>query len=348
MMFHVATTNPPSRHLRPASLLLAGLLLLGLTGYAHADCNTLNYHTGTVSFPSATIMLPNQINAGQVLGTLPSTPVVNPLSGSCSGSTGNGLQNQLAGAANSSDDTLFPTGIDGLSYRILFTGNNNFTNAPSGIHAYPHQASDTGNITFSGNAQLQLVVTNPAAFAATNSPHISGPVARWGVDGCFWFLFCGTGYAVNFKAAGISFSTPACSVVGNGDLTVPLPVAYASAFTHVDSTAGQTPFHIQLNCASSGTKVFVTLAASSQPAGFNPDTGVIANTANNDSAGGIGVQILKANGTTSVTFGTAFNTGTTTSSSSYTIDLFARYYQTGATVTAGNVKAVATYTLNYQ
>jgi type 1 fimbria pilin len=63
------------------------------------------------------------------------------------------------------------------------------------------------------------------------------------------------------------------------------------------------------------------------------------------------VQILRADGSTPITFSDdpaqAINTGTT-SGNGYAIDLDARYYRTGTPVTAGTVKGIATYTINYQ
>jgi type 1 fimbria pilin len=48
-----------------------------------------------------------------------------------------------------------------------------------------------------------------------------------------------------------------------------------------------------------------------------------------------------------VSFGTAIPAGTVTAGS-FNVQLGARYYQTGASVTAGQVKATATYTITYQ
>lgn len=328
------------------AIALVALLLLVLSGYAEASCNTFNYQPGTVSFPSATITLPNNLYSGLILWTSAPTPVASPLSGTCSGSTPNGLVNRVPGASSASagDDTLFPTGIAGLSYRILFTGNNNFTNAPSGVHAYPNQPSGTGNISFSGNAQLQLVITNAIAFGSANPGSISGPIANWDVDGCTWFFFCGTGDVIDFSASGITFVPPACSITTDPTV-VTLPTVYSSAFTGAGSTPGQTPFNVQLNCPSAavGANLAITLATNSPVAGT---PGVIANTAGSGFARNVGVQVLDRNGNPTP-FGTPLSAGAVTAGN-FNIQLSARYYQTGAPVTAGQVKATATYTITYQ
>ena len=328
------------------AMLAFGLLLLTVSGFARATCTTSNYHTGTVSFPPATVTLPNGAYAGLVLWTSVPTPVVNPVQGTCTGSTSNGLQNQLAGQPPPGSDTLFPTGIGGLSYRILFTGSNNFTNAPLGVHAYPNQPYATGIVTFDGTAQLQLVITDPVAFGSASPSTISGVLAHWNLDGCIMILgwpVCGTGSVIDFNASGITFVAPACTIAVDPTV-VTLPTVYSSAFTGVGSTTGQTPFSVQLNCpsAAAGDNLAITLATSN-PAGA---TGVIAPASSGSGiANNVGVQVLDKNGNP-IAFGTAIPAGAATAGI-FNIPLNARYYQTGTPVAGGNVTATATYTITY-
>lgn len=329
------------------TVLAFGLLLLAVSGFARATCTTSNYHTGTVSFPSATVTLPNGAYAGLVLWTSVPTVVVNPVQGTCTGSTSNGLQNQLAGQPGPGDDTLFPTGIGGLSYRILFTGSNNFTNTPSGIHAYPNQPYANGPVTFGGTAQLQLVITDPVAFGSASPSTISGPLAHWNLDGCVMVIgwpICGTGSVIDFSASGITFVAPACTIAIDPTV-VTLPTVYNSAFTGVGSTTGLTPFNVQLNCpsAAAGANVAITLATSSPAAGA---VGAIANKIGGGYAQNVGVQVLDKAGNP-MPFGTAISAGTV-AAGNFNIQLNARYYQTGTPVSGGNVNATATYTITYQ
>jgi type 1 fimbria pilin len=126
---------------------------------------------------------------------------------------------------------------------------------------------------------------------------------------------------------------------------VTLPVVITSNFGAPGSVAGQTPFNVQLNCpsAAAGANLAITLATSNPVAGA---TGVIANTSGSGYAQNVGVQVLDRNGNP-VSFGTAIPAGTVTAGS-FNVQLGARYYQTGASVTAGQVKATATYTITYQ
>jgi type 1 fimbria pilin len=124
--------------------------------------------------------------------------------------------------------------------------------------------------------------------------------------------------------------------------TVALPNVTTLQFAGPGSTAGKKPFSLQLiNCPTS-LGVSITLDTGNPQSGA---TGVIA-PSGTSYASGIGVQILQADGSTPVAFGTPFYIGKT-AGSNYTINLFTQYYQTGA-ISAGPVKAVATYTMNYQ
>lgn len=138
----------------------------------------------------------------------------------------------------------------------------------------------------------------------------------------------------------VAVSVTACSVAVDPTV-VTLPTISTSALTGTGSTAGRTPFNVQLNCPA-GANLYITLATSHPQSGA---TGVIAPTSGD--AGSVGVQLLKANGTTPVTFGTAISEGTTTNGA-MNLPFYAQYYQTGSSVTAGNVSATATYTLTYQ
>lgn len=130
-----------------------------------------------------------------------------------------------------------------------------------------------------------------------------------------------------------------CSIVTDPTVVTLDPVL-ATQFSGSGSTAAQKAFSVELTGCSGGLDVSITLDTAS-PGG---PTGVINSSG---SASGVGVQLLKANGTTPVSFGTAILVGTTTAGANG-IPLYARYYETGASVTGGTVNVTATYTLTYQ
>lgn len=324
-----------------ALLLFLGMALLAMAGRARADCSYTN-QPGTVTFaPPATITLPNTLSVGTILWTSSPVAATNPPTLTCGGTTNSGVQNSIAGQPSAGDDTLFPTTVPGLAYRILYPGTSN------PLHAYPNQPIPA-NSDFGGAFALQLVATGSIA---PGSVLAGGQLGQWNVDmcifvwgggQCFWLL--GPNPVETFSTSGITFVPPACSIITDPTV-VTLPTVYASAFTGTGFTTGQTPFSVQLNCPSSaaGANLAITLATSSPVAGA---TGVIANTAGGGYAKNVGVQVLDAGGNP-IPFGTAVSVGTV-SAGNLNVQLNARYYQTGALVTAGQVKATATYTITYQ
>lgn len=330
---------------RPAGMrilaLLLGLLLLAIAGRARADCDYTN-QPGTVTFtPPPTITLPDSLSVGAVLWT--SAPIVpaNYPRLTCSGNTSSGVVNQ-AGTPAGGDNTLFPTNVPGLSYRLLHPD----TTSP--LHVYPNEIIAAGTYNFSVATALQLVVTGTIA---PGSVFNGGQIAQWNIDMCNGIYFLGncwgqrsTNAVEVFNSSSIRFVAPTCTIAVDPTV-VTLPVVITSNFNAPGSVAGQTSFNVQLNCPSTavGANLAITLATNSPVTGA---TGVIANTTGSGFAKNVGVQVLDGNGNP-VSFTTAIPAGTATAGS-FNIPLNARYYQTGAPVSGGNVKATATYTITYQ
>jgi len=322
--------------------MLFGLLLLAMAGRARADCDYTN-QPGTVTFtPPSIITLPDTLTVGTVLWTsAPIVPADYPTL-ACAGTTNSGVVTQAGSPVG--DNTLFPTNVPGLSYKLLHPDTSRL------LQAYPEESISAGNIQFSVATALQLVVTGTIA---PGSVFTGGQFAQWNVDMCnmksiVGFAHCGASKGTNpvelFNSSSIRFIAPACTIVVDPTI-VTLPTVTASNFGATGSVAGQTPFNVQLNCpsAAAGANLAITLATSSPMAGA---TGVIANTTGSGYAQNVGVQVLDGNGNP-VSFGTAISAGTVTAGN-FDVQLNARYYQTGAAVTAGQVKATATYTITYQ
>lgn len=136
-------------------------------------------------------------------------------------------------------------------------------------------------------------------------------------------------------------STAGCSVNDATPALIKLPAAMLDHFGGVGKTTGDTPFALQLDCNSAVT---ISLRVD----GAEPLTarghGVLRNDATDDRAQGIGVQLLYHRQPVvlnhEMTLGSA-------SAGRFTLPLTARYYQTRSRITAGQVSAVATYTLHY-
>ncbi|MDA3914392.1 MAG: fimbrial protein [Oleiagrimonas sp.] len=321
-------------------LLLAPWLALAMPGSAFANCQSNSGNPGTVIFQfNGPITVPNNVTPGTILAT--SSPVVpsNPQTITCVGNTNSGIVNNI-GASPGSDNTLYPTNIAGLSYRLLYPDSGN------ALKNYPNQSVGMGSISFNGATALQLVATSTIA----NGSRLSGTLAQWNVDRCniisfFGFTFCfgnqPTQPVMTYSVSSVRFVSPACSVTTD-PTNVTLPQVLSSQFSGTGSTAATTPFAIQLNCANV-TTLSITLQTNNP---VNGATGVIASSTGRGYAQGVGVQLLDHNAQP-VQFGTAISVDGP-QSGDVSIPFFARYYQTSGTIGSGQVKATATYTLNYQ
>jgi type 1 fimbria pilin len=335
-------------------LLFACALLLGLVAMprsAQATCWYTSGSAATVTFNAGTITLTPSTQLGSVLWTSNTATPPNPPVLDCDGNTAGGIFNIIAASTPvNGDNTLMPTGIPGISYRLLHPD-------PSTLLAlYPNYP--TGSGTFSVPSNLQLVYTGP--YLPPNNSTLTGQLAQWKIDICngswtfnwgSWSYYCKGGTVAprpvetfNINAI-INIQVPTCDVdPGSKDKIVTLPTITGAQLGSKSSTAGKTPFSLKLVNCPNKQNIFLTLSTSSPQAGA---TGVIAPTSGSGYATGVGVQVLQSDGSSAFPFNTPLQVGTA-SASTYNINLFAQYYQTGNSAGAGSVKAIATYTLNYQ
>jgi type 1 fimbria pilin len=346
-----AMVHIPTRHHRTlmqlaSLLLLAPLLVLVLSGKARADCleSTGNANTVMFSFPG-TITVPNNVAPGTILAYSKPTQPSNPQAVLwCFGTTNSGITNDI-GAQPVNNNTLYPTGIAGLSYRILHPD----TSSP--LHAYPYESVSPGYYPLNVASVLQLVATGNIA----NGSQLSGQIAQWDFDlyqkqchgnsgdhgrgnNC-QYVRVAQQPVLLFNISSVRFVSPACSITTD-PTNVTLPTVLSSQFSGMGSTTGTTPFAVQLNC-SNPTTLTITLQTNSP---VNGATGVIASTSGAGYAQGVGVQLLDHNAQP-VQFGTPISVAGV-QNGGVSIPFSARYYQTGV-VSGGQVNATATYTINY-
>lgn len=351
-----ATTSARAsdRSQRLLRLLCGCLLLIGVASVpraAWADCGFASGAATTVTFNAGSITLTPSTTIGQVLWTSNTAAPSNPPVLACNGNTNGGIVNTIAASIPvNGDNTLIPTGIPGISYRLLHP------DAGTLLALYPNYP--TGSGTFSVTTNLQLVYTGP--YLPPNNSTLTGQLSQWKIDICdkpnlFLGIYRGCNGTVSPQpvetfniSAIINIQVPTCNVdPGSVNKIVTLPSVTAAQVT-ANPTPGSTPFSLQLVNCPANQKVFININTTNP---YTSAVGVIAPTAGTGYATNVGVQILRADGSTPITFSDdpaqAINTGTT-SASSYAINLYARYYRTGTPVTAGSVKGIATYTINYQ
>lgn len=353
-----ATREHPTRgrSQRLLRVLCVCLLLIGVASVpceAWAACGFSSGAATTVTFNAGTITLTPSTQIGAVLWTSSPASPANPPVLACDGNTNGGIVNTIAGQTPvNGDNTLIPTGIPGISYHLLYP------DAGTLLALYPNSPTVGG--TFNGTTSLQLVYTGP--YLPPNNSTLTGQLSQWKIDicnnpdipgnsnnykGCLGSVTPQPVETFNISAT-IKIQVPTCNVdPGSVNKVVTLPSVTAAQLAS-NPTPGSTPFSLQLVNCPANEKILINLNTSSP---YASATGVIAPTAGAGYATNVGVQILNADGSTPVTFGDdsaqAINTGTT-SGSSYAINLYARYYRTATPVTAGSVKGIATYTINYQ
>ncbi|MBF7683551.1 type 1 fimbrial protein [Acinetobacter sp. B5B] len=155
----------------------------------------------------------------------------------------------------------------------------------------------------------------------------------------------------------VSISSASCIIQGNTNKIVTLPAVTTSSFKGIGSTQAEQPFSISLMC-NGGSTTSNYLESSQVSLSFNfiadqTTSQVIANTANGSKkASGVGVQLLSdyKNQNKIIANGGKIDLGavSTNQNIQYDIPLRARYYQTNHKVTAGEVKGLATLTIEYQ
>ena len=324
-----------------SDLCLLVLLLVG-SASAHAaatnGCSVSNSATITFTLPTQ-IYLPSTPAVGQTIWESSSASANGlPTTITCNGTAGNGIENSnslLTGPP-------FATSDPDIAYQIVRTD----TGAP--IAAYPSNAF-ISSLTVGSASMFQLQLIWEGGSSPTVSQFSSATLGSWefskngGQDAGSNVIAFATSGAPNILSA-------PCSVAVDPTV-VTLPPVATSTFTAVGTTAGQTPFNVQLSCRTAGVSISVTLSTSSPQAGA---TGVIAPTTGTGYAQNVGVQVLtrgtscNASGApAAVTFGTPIGEGATPSGVC-NLPFAAQYYETASPTTAGNVTATATYTLTYQ
>lgn len=146
-----------------------------------------------------------------------------------------------------------------------------------------------------------------------------------------------------------------CNVTSGLDAVVDMPAVTASSFGGVGSVSPQAaqPFSVKLDCEEN-VRVHATMTDANNPANVSN----VLSLSPESTASGVGIRILRNNGTVPVRFGPdSSNPGntnqwyiTTTPSTGgrVTVPFVAKYVKSGKQVSTGSVKARSTITFSYQ
>lgn len=310
------------------SLLLLALTLSPLSAFASCTLSG-NAETVKMTVSPATVTIDPNAAVGAVLATSSLTSP-NPATSSvtCTGTTTIGVTNVIGDAPNAGA-TIYPTNVSGVGYRLLHPDSSYY------LLPYGSDSITSGTYTLSVGTVVQLVKTGPIASGSTVT---AGTLGTWTYQ-----KNNGTFTAETFSlASAVKFVAPTCTVATTS-IAVTLPTVSTTALATTGATAGATAFNIGLTCtaAAAGQDVAVQLDATKQP---NGTTGVITLNTSSTSKN-VGVQLTDSS-FNPVTFGTAADAGTTTTGT-YNITYYARYYALTNNVSAGSVSATATFTISY-
>lgn len=330
-----------------------GFLAVSLFAYNYTNANcTLNKGFTTVDIP---------MNIGKIV-VKPTDPIGTILQRNTFSISPN---NSSATCSRASDQIIAALP---LNYPISAIGNNVYaTNIPGiGIRLYreaadasdfsgyyPYRRTLTPNQTYTLSPGYFVMEVIKTAMTTGSGALVAGRYSTYYVSGQQNRPFLTTTVLSN---APILIASSSCEIQSGVDSPVQLPTVMKSAFRAIGSTQGEQNFNLSILCNggenNSGIATSNTISLSFD---YNSDTSnnqVINNSAANSiKANGVGVELLwNLNGANKpIQKATKLNIGSVSSNQTveYDIPLTARYYQTATNVTAGEVKATATVTIQY-
>ncbi|MGA3248994.1 MAG: fimbrial protein [Paraburkholderia sp.] len=222
---------------------------------------------------------------------------------------------------------------------VALTGNLTFSCPINGTVSGPSVPLDSAM-----TVTVSLVITK--AVAAGTSSFNSGPMIYVDVNDVASSKQLLHNVSLYYSTGTVTRAT--CSVT-QANVAVSLPTVNTKAFGGVGSVAASQPFALKFSCAS-GSKLSMVLTDNVNPSNVSNTLQLTAES----TAKGVGIQVLNPSGSP-ISFGpdSAAPGGTNQWSignapdGPLTVPLTARYISTG-NVSAGSVKALATFTMSYQ
>jgi type 1 fimbria pilin len=351
-LFQFQKLQPASKSIR-LFLVAAFLLITGLvppSAQASITCNNLS---GTNQLLSAgTISVPANTAPGTTISTLAPVAYTYQCRFVGTGSVAGTLVQTFTTTSELAYGTdVYPTSIAGVGVRYIFNAaacnanNVTLTNRSAAVTCSFSGPLDGPYVPVSISVTAQLVVTGPiqggvSRFITVPTVTITGVTSDNATVWSFGTLYTGS-------ASG-TLTQSTCSVT-QSNTYVPLATADTRAFAAGTGTVfAPTPFSLTFAC-SAGAKVSITLTDNVNPANRSNTLQLTSDS----SARGVGIQVLNSSGP--VPFGPDSSAPGNTNqwligdspSGQLQVPLTARYISTGL-VSAGTVKALATFTLSYQ
>jgi type 1 fimbria pilin len=327
----------------------SAISLLLLLASARALAQTVNFSPATLSFsPAGPYSVPRDAAVGS------------EVSRAQAAATAAGITCALVetaavnGTEISAGSGVYQTSVSGIGVSFYVVNGPSQTLITSTGGGYT-----SGTIGAPGNGSLpgiqaNLVVTGPvvSGYSLSGLPSVSVTFTPTG--SCSW----STGITNTLPtSANNGAVVPITCTVTTPSLSVNLPAISLGALSTVGTTGGDTAFPIGLSCAS-GANVYITLTDVTTPT----NTTSLLTLASGSTAQGIKLRILSS-GVGPINFGPDSSQAGTThqwlvgpSSAINNIPLKVQYYRDDtnpsgtapATLSAGSVRAQATFTMSYQ
>ncbi|WP_413530755.1 fimbrial protein [Rahnella inusitata] len=321
------------------------LALFLLSGFPSAYASKCSFDSG-YSANSTTIVLPSTV---RIRGDLPTSTLLWS-SGWINGgethvtctSTGFTMSDSVTtevGYANaiklsSAGYSIYDTGIPGIGIRVYYSNSHTLGGNMQYLDWPRKSTVDNFNnyMNYIPASEYKVEFWSTGAYKSGRTSFPS-PIAN---------LYYGS---LLTNQATFSNTTFIATIVGcnvASSVNVDLGSISSTVFTGVGSASAWKDFTIPLNCYS-GTKISTTIDATKDSSGA---TSVIKPTSGTGTATGFGVQLYYSGGE-SVSFGTK-KLLVTSSSTTASINLATRIYQTQKAITEGKVSAVAYLTMTYE
>ncbi|MGK8801088.1 fimbrial protein [Acinetobacter seifertii] len=334
-------------------LMKSGLLVTSIFIYnqAYANC-TLSKGFTTVDIPITigTIIVRPTDPIGTVLQKNTFTISPNNSTATC-----NRSGDQITAALplnypiSSIGNNVYATNIPGIGIRIY----REVTDSSNASGYYPYKLTLTPHTTYTlspGYIVLEIIKT---AATTGSGALVAGRYSTYYVAGQQNRPFLTT---TVLGSSPILIASSSCEIQNGPNTVVQLPTVTKSGFRAIGSTQGEKNFNLSILCNggenNSGVPTSNSLSLSFDYNSDSSNNQVINNSAaDSTKANGVGVELLwNMNGANSpIQKGNPLDIGTVSSNQTveYDVPLTARYYQTATTVTAGEVKANATVTIQY-
>lgn len=340
-------------------ILITGALLttgLGFTSLANAACApTAGFTTKIISMAVGRVVVRPSDEVGKILRKATFAIDPNNSTINCTRYSSGTVRADLTQSYPVSPlgNNIYSTNIPGIGIRLYREAQNNSNF--SGYYPYSRNisgGSSWGGTNYSLDTGYFVVEIVKTASQTGSGALVPGQYSRY-------YLTSHPNQPIltsHVYGDAITIASSSCEIQGNINKVVTLPTVTKSGFTGVGSTQGAQTFDMNILCNGGDNptgyeeKNLISLSFDYVQDGTNNQ--VMQNTAPaSTKANGVGVQLLwnYNNKNQIIKKGDKLELGTVNSNQTlqYNVPMTAQYYQTATNVTAGNVRAMATVTIEY-